>query len=365
MKVPTAKQLPSGSWFCRIRVRGQDIAITKPTEKEAVAEAMAIKAGIMKQPKPKVAKTIRTCIDEYIDARTNILSPATIRGYRAIQQHRMQLLIDLPAERVTERLIQRSINQDAQLVGPKTIKNTYALLFSVLEDQDIHLETGRLNYPQAKRTEKAIYTRDQLAQLLQAIRGTDIEVAVLLAAWLGLRRSEICGLKWSSVDLQTRTLRIDSAVVFDEQHIAVEKGTKTTASERTLQLPEYLCDLLANQPHTSEYVVPINPNTLTSKFSRLLDAKNLPHIGLHNLRHTNASVMLAMGVPDKYAMQLGGWSTDTTMKQVYQHTMQDELQAVSDRRDEYFQSLVGAPKRRGRYRIIKYPEDMTAFRRHK
>ena len=45
MKIPKAKQLPSGSWFCRVRGNGQDIGITRPTEKEAVAEARAVKAG--------------------------------------------------------------------------------------------------------------------------------------------------------------------------------------------------------------------------------------------------------------------------------------------------------------------------------
>lgn len=363
MKVPTAKQLPSGAWFCRIRVRGQDIGITKPTEKEAVAEAMAIKAGVMKQPRQKVAKTVNDCIDEYIDARSSILSPATIRGYRTIQRSRMQLLIDLQVDRVTERLVQRSINQDAQQVSPKTVKNTYALLFSALEDQGIHLETNRLNFPQAKRTEKIIYTREQIAQLLQAVRDTDLEITVLLAAWLGLRRSEICGLKWDCVDLENRKIRIDSAIVYGEDFRPVEKGTKTTASTRTLDCPEYLAQVLEAAPRTSEYVVPIQPNTLSRRFDALLKSEGLPHIGLHNLRHTNASVMLAMGVPDKYAMALGGWSTDATMKQVYQHTMQSELQAAATRRDQYFEELVAPKKRRGRYRIVKYPEDMKAFRR--
>ena len=55
MKIPKARQLPSGAWFCRVRVDGQDISITRDTQKEAVAEAMAVKAGIKdaaKKPLP-------------------------------------------------------------------------------------------------------------------------------------------------------------------------------------------------------------------------------------------------------------------------------------------------------------------------
>ena len=80
MKVPTARQLPSGKWFCRVRVNGQDVPITRDTEKEAVAEAMAVKYGIKEAEKRSKKKTLHQAIDDYVAARRNILSPATIRG---------------------------------------------------------------------------------------------------------------------------------------------------------------------------------------------------------------------------------------------------------------------------------------------
>ena len=58
MKTPKAKRLPSGSWTCRVRIDGQDISITKPTEKEAVAAAMAIKAGLVQVTKTPIADKI-------------------------------------------------------------------------------------------------------------------------------------------------------------------------------------------------------------------------------------------------------------------------------------------------------------------
>ena len=89
MKVPKARKLPSGSWFCRVRVNGQDIGITRPTEKEAIAEAMAIKAGTKAAAKSG-RKTLTEAIDNYIAVRENVLSPSTIRGYRAIQNGRFK-----------------------------------------------------------------------------------------------------------------------------------------------------------------------------------------------------------------------------------------------------------------------------------
>ncbi len=93
MKTPKAKKLPSGSWFVRIRIDGKDIGITRPTEKEAVAEAMAVKAGIIKARREEKTKTVSAAIDSYIDARVNVCSPSTIEGYRKIQRTRFLLTV--------------------------------------------------------------------------------------------------------------------------------------------------------------------------------------------------------------------------------------------------------------------------------
>ncbi len=60
----------------------------------------------------------------------------------------------------------------------------------------------------------------------------------------------------------------------------------------------------------------------------------------HDLRHLNASVMVALGVPDLYAMERGGWKTKSTLNRVYQHTFSAERQAVDQKIDQYFESLL-------------------------
>lgn len=66
----------------------------------------------------------------------------------------------------------------------------------------------------------------------------------------------------------------------------------------------------------------------------------MEHISFHDLRHMNASVMLALGVPDKYAMERGGWETDSIMKSVYQNTFSSERLMVDKKIDDYFNALV-------------------------
>ena len=79
--------------------------------------------------------------------------------------------------------------------------------------------------------------------------------------------------------------------------------------------------------------------TLRSKFYKLLEEHDY-HMTFHDLRHLSASVMLMLNIPDKYAMERGGWSTNSTLKSVYQHTFSEERKQVDKKIDDYFNKLI-------------------------
>ena len=79
---------------------------------------------------------------------------------------------------------------------------------------------------------------------------------------------------------------------------------------------------------------------VTNRFLRVITNAGLPHMRFHDLRHLNASVMVALGVPDLYAMERGGWKTKSTLNRVYQQTFSAERQAVDQKIDQYFESLL-------------------------
>ena len=334
MKIPKARQLPSGSWFCRVRVNGADISITRPTEREAVKAAILAKAeGVEK----KNRTTLRAAIDDYIQARPK-LSPATVAGYRVIQRNRATLIMDKPISDITERNVRASVTRDAAKLSPKTLRNTYGLIGAVLTEQG-GVDISRIRLPSGERTEKRIYSRDEIAALLDALRGDELEAPVLLALMLGLRRSEICALRWDRVDIENRRITIDAAVVLDENRQLVTKETKTRHSTRTLEnCPERLIDALDALPR-GELVVGLSPDQLSKRWTAFLARNDLPHIGLHALRHTFASIMLSLGVGDLYTMSMGGWATDRTLRAVYQHTMSDAMTEAERRRNDYFDGL--------------------------
>ena len=94
-KRPVARKLPSGSWFCRVRVDGKDIPVTKPTKKEAEAAAMAVKYGIIQaEEKPREKKiTLEEAMTGYIEARDGYISPSTIAGYKRYRQNTFQSML--------------------------------------------------------------------------------------------------------------------------------------------------------------------------------------------------------------------------------------------------------------------------------
>lgn len=352
MKTPKAKKLPSGQWYCRVRVDGQDVSITRATEKEAIAEAMAVKAGIKRENKAENI-TLRKAIDRYVEDHSKIFSPSTVRGYRIIQENRFPGLMEKSISKFTFSMVQTAVNQEAARYAPKTVKNGFVLLRSVVKEYNPGLDLGRIKIPQKKKSEKTIYTQEELSRYLEKVRGSNVELPVLLALWLGLRRSEILGLRWVDVDFKRATLSVREALVLDENNEYKIKGTKTVESTRTLPCPAYILELIGKTERTSDRIIPTSPQTIRNRMVKVAEAAGVPFIGLHALRHQNASVMMELGIPEKYAMERGGWSTNTTMRDIYQHTMDAGKQQAAQAIDRYFESMTEKPKPK-RYKLVKH-----------
>lgn len=168
---------------------------------------------------------------------------------------------------------------------------------------------------------------------MREVVGTEMELPVLLAVWLGLRVSEIRGLTWDCIS--GNTMHIKRAIVEGENGPEV-KGTKTYSGDRKLRVPQYLLELIDKQPRTDSYIIHMSGQAIYKRFVRLCEKAGLPHYRFHDLRNANASVMLALGVPDKYAMERMGHATSNMLKTVYQHTMTSKQEEVANAVDDYF-----------------------------
>lgn len=334
-----AKKLPSGSW--RIRIYDNDlkkqVSFTSDLPGKAgkaEAELMAREYQLGRKKKKEQGKTVGECIDEYINLKENILSPTTIEGYRKERRNSLAALCDIYINDLTPKDIQAHINRLALNKSAKTVRNAHGLLVSVLNTYapELHIRTT-LPKPQKK-----IKQLPPVEDVLKAIIGADIELPCLLAIWCSLRMSEIRGAK--KTDIKDGVLTIhDTVVTVRGEHIEKHQ-TKTIESTRQIRLPKRIQSLITALPEEQLYLTTLNGCAIYKRFKRLLRQNNIETMTFHDLRHMNASVMLALGIPDKYAMERGGWSSPHIIKEVYQHTFTAERQAADDKIDHYFASVL-------------------------
>lgn len=331
-KLPTPQKLPSGMWRCQVMVGGKRVSVVEEDPAIAQAKAVAMRAGLIEQEKTGPSITVGQAIDRYIESKDAVLSPATVAGYKRIRKNALQDIMHVNLSALTQETVQKSINRMARNKSPKSVRNAHGLLSAALAEYkpDMILRT---TLPQKQKYDVAIPTDDDIDKIIAAARGTKIELPVLLAIWLGLRASEIRGITWDAVS--DNILHVKQAIVEGENGPEV-KGTKTYSGNRKLRLPQYLADLIAAQPRTDEYIVHMSGQAIYKQFSRLCEKAGVPHYRFHDLRHANASIMLALNVPDKYAMERMGHATNNMLKTVYQHTMMSKQQEVADVVDNYF-----------------------------
>lgn len=334
MKLPKAKKLPSGSWNVQVMVSGKRVSVTAPTEKEAVAKAAEIKAGGL-LPEKKDRFTLTEAIDKYIEDREVVLSPATIRGYRRIQKKRLQSIMQADIYTLDRETIQRAVAEDTRAVSAKTVRNAYGLVSAVLGAFCVQIDGIKL--PMIVRKKKQYLQPEDIGKLIEAVQGDSCEIQILLAVWLGMRRSEICGLCWDSIDLDKGTIYIHRAKVpNDKGEYVIKEEPKNRSSVRVIDCPDYILDKIKLLPKKREPLFSQHPEILSRHVHKVCRTIGITDTTMHGLRHTNAAVMKSLGVDDAHAMARGGWSSEATYKKVYSYVFDSEKDTADAAINSFF-----------------------------
>lgn len=344
IKIPRIVQLPSGSWFCRVRVNGEDIPITDEDYNVVEAKAYAYKAGLLQaKKKPLENTTVGQAFDKYIE--TEDLSPTTADRYRRIRQNYMAPLMGLKLADITMQKINKSMEQERRRISrngkplsPKTIKNAYSLLKSVLNKYypDFKCE---INYPEIKRKVPFIL---HPAEIYPAVKGTDIELAVLLAMWYTMSMSEIRGLTKSRSLYGNKLVIRETVVTVTGDYSLRKTGGKEVERTRAFDLDDYVVSLIDKVE--GDIIVPYTSNRIYRKFQACLKKAGLPPVSFHSLRHVAASVMADLGIPDPIQKERGGWLTDNILKNTYTHTFSRSRIEADRTIDTYFTAIIQEAK---------------------
>ncbi len=334
MKIPKAKKLPSGMYRVQVMVDGRRMSITDEDPGVAEAKAAALKAKLEQAVKSPRSLTVGEAIDRYIESKDSVLSPSTILGYKRLRKNAFQEIMKVKLPVLTQEKVQRAVNAMAKAgKSPKYIRNAHGLLNAALTEYAPNIVL-RTTLPQKEKYEVHVPTDEEIEVIMGMVRGTEMELPILLALWLGLRESEIRGITWDSIS--NGVLHIKEAIVEGEGG-ATKKGTKTYSGNRKIKLPQYIEELVNAQPHKNDHVIQLSGQAMYKRFVRLCEKAGVRKCRFHDLRHANASVMLALGVPDKYAMERMGHATNNMLKTVYQHTMKSKQDEVADMVDKYFE----------------------------
>jgi len=323
-----AKKLPSGSWRAQVFIGIVDgkrkyKSFTAPSKKQAEFLAAEFAAKKKRAARHPDERTLAEAYARYIDIKSNTISPATVVEYRHAANRDFPELMALRLPDITQEAVQSAVNIMSATKSPKSVRNAHGLLSSVLKmfAPDIRLTT---QLPQARRSDIHVPTEEEIERLVTEVRGKELEKAILLAAFGSLRRSECCAL--IAADIAGDTVSVTKAMVHSPEGGWVIKPPKSRAGYREIKLPSFVIDRLT--PAANGRIVNIVPTTVTNYFIKALDKCRLPRFRFHDLRHYQASILHAMGVPDKYIMERGGWKTDSTLKNIYQHTMDAKRQEV-------------------------------------
>ena len=338
LNIPKITQLPSGSYFTQVMVNGVRYPITRETAEECAAEATAIKYGAKEAKKNEKLKILplSVAIDKYIDARTGSASPATIYAYRRYKANCFQSMMAENVHTTTDEQWQAAIKREAKGKSPKYIANVWGLISAAIQES-----TGRkprVNLPAKERNDRPFLDPDQVKTFVEAVKGESIEIAALLAL-CSLRRSEIKGLKWENIDLNKKVIHISGAMVYTDQGMTYKRQNKTSASKRTVPIIPPLEAALRSVEKKSEYVVPYNGSWIYQRVNEICAANGLPLVGVHGLRHSFASLAYHLQIPEKIAMEIGGWSDDGTMRKIYTHLAQKDIADRAKDFSNFFSSL--------------------------
>ena len=336
----TAKRLPSGNYSVLAYIETIDgerkyKRFTASTKKQAEYDAALYK---VRKKRKSSGLTVGEAVDRYIQSKTAVLSPKTIKEYQSIRKRVFLPLMRVKVDQLTDEQIQSAVSEYSLGRSPKTVRNAVALLSSSLRMFKADFKPS-VSLPQPVRKEMSIPDDDAVKRLIQA-SAEPLTTALMLSAVLGLRRSEICALTWDDVDMKKKTIRVSKALVLNQDREWVIKTTKTTSSYRTLEMPGFLAEHMKTIPHDGSRIVPVTPDGITFRFISLRDKLGLS-VRLHDLRHYYASTLLEMGVPDLYAMKRMGHATTNMLKAVYQHLKDTKEKEINQSIDDKMTGLFG------------------------
>ena len=307
------------------------------------------------------------------------VKPSTYESYRGhCEQHIIPALGSIKLKDLTSRQIQQFFNEESKkgngknggALSPKTMRNMRVVLDVALKqalaEELVHSNPIPLTVIKSARTKKLVVMTDEMQEVLETylIENKDpYHPAILFDLYTGLRRGELCALRWRDYDEKTGRITVDETVrrltnydakPGEPKTIMVFNDTKTESSYRELQLPGFLRDLIDEQrrmfalkfhlPQEDDFIFfssngnMLDPDNLHHHFRGILQKLNLEQLKFHAIRHTFASRSIEQGVDVSTVSGILGHSNVTTTTRFYVHPREKAMTRAMENMTPIYQT---------------------------
>lgn len=348
-----------------------DLGITTKEGKKTAQRKLNEMLLTFEEDEKMKAATVLDVITNYMNDAKDRVAPTTYNNYRYIfDSHFKPYFSSLPKQDL-DSITAKDINKYYNSLRKKGLSESTAAKHDQILTAAFNLakRDGVITYnvmdgvkhPTEDYYEVNFYDIDQLNKLLQVAKDSPVYTEILLASFLGLRRGEVLGLKWDSVDFKHKQIKIHVNVTptrneAGTETVHISEKMKTKKSVRNLIMPESLALYLQNlkqqqENHKKEFgpyydlsydgFVCVDqfgklhtPNYVSHSFKKVIRKNDLPDIRFHDLRHSCATMLLSLGFSMKAVQEQLGHTRFTTTANTYAHVYNKTKQEIAEKANE-------------------------------